>query len=312
MDSTALETDIHHPTDSTLLVDGIRVMTRRLACGKELQPQPGYVFSDHTRVAKKRALVILNAKKDTIRKAAYRDLPAYAGRVAGYAETAIPELRSFEGSDSRDTLAARALADRLERAVGLIGKGIDRTRRRVLNNEKVAASEKIVSFFEEHTDIIVKGARDTLYGHKVFLSGGASTLILDCLIERGNPADSDRYRQLLQRHNERFGRMPRQVAADGGFASQDNLRFAKEHQVQDAVFAKRRGLSVLDMARSHRVYKMPRNFRAGIEAGISCLKQAFGLARCRWSGWGGFKQYVWSSIVSYNLPAMARIRPAAA
>ena len=308
VDSTAVETDIHHPTDSTLLLDGIRVITRWLACGKDLRPQPVYVFSDHTRVAKKRTLTILNARKDALRKAAYRDLPAYAARVAGYAEAAIPELRSFQGSDPRDTLAARALADRLERAVGLLGKVIDQTRRRILNNEKVPASEKIVSFFEEHTDILVKGGRDTLYGHKVFLSGGASTLILDCLIERGNPADSDRYRPLLQRHEERFGRMPRQVAADGGFASQDNLRFAKEHQVRDAVFAKKRGLSVPEMAKSRWVYKMLRTFRAGIEAGISCLKRAFGLERCSWSGWGGFKQYVWSSIVSYNLLVMARIR----
>ena len=312
VDSTAVETDIHHPTDSTLLFDGIRVMTRWLACGKQLSPQPGYFFSNHTRVAKKRVMVIINAKKDTIRQAAYRDLLAYAERVAGYAVAAIPELRSFEGADCRDTFAARALAEHLQRAVDLLGRVIDQTRRRVLNNEKVPASEKIVSFFEEHTDIIVKGGRDTLYGHKVFLSGGASTLILDCLIERGNPADSDRYRQLLQRHEDRFGRMPRQVAADGGFASQDNLRFAKEHRVQDAVFAKKRGLSVLEMARSRWVYKMLRNFRAGIEAGISCLKRAFGLDRCSWSGWGGFKQYVWSSIVSYNLLVMARIQLAEA
>ena len=312
VDSTAVETDIHHPTDSTLLFDGIRVMTRWLACGKQLSPQPGYVFSDHTRVAKKRVLAIINAKKDTIRQAAYRDLLAYAERVAGYAVAAIPELRCFEGADPRDTFAACALAENLERAVGLLRRVIDQTRRRVFQNEKVPASEKIVSFFEEHTDILVKGGRDTLYGHKVFLSGGASALILDCLVERGNPADSDRYRQLLQRHEDRFGRMPRQVAADGGFASQDNLRFAKEHRVRDAVFAKKRGLSVLEMAKSHWVYKMLRNFRAGIEAGISCLKRAFGLDRCCWSGWGGFKQYVWSSIVSYNLLVMARIRLAEA
>jgi IS5 family transposase len=104
VDSTAVETDIHHPTDSTLLLDGIRVMTRWLACGKDLRPQPVYVFSDHTRVAKKRVVVILNARKDALRKAAYRDLLAYAARVAGYAEAAIPELRSFQGSDPRDLL----------------------------------------------------------------------------------------------------------------------------------------------------------------------------------------------------------------
>ena len=111
---------------------------------------------------------------------------------------------------------------------------------------------------------------------------------------------------------EQYGRMPRQITADGGFASKDNLVFAKENGVKDAVFAKKRGLSILDMAKSSWVYKKLRNFRAGIEAGISTLKRAFGLDRCTWSGWEGFKRYVWSSIVSYNLLVIAPIRPASA
>jgi IS5 family transposase len=307
IDSTAIETDIHHPTDSTLLFDGIRIITRWLADGKQLTPQPRYFFSDHTRVAKKRLMVILNTKKDKARLSAYKDLLAHAKRIVDYADAAIAELKVF---DARDFLAARALAYKLERAVGILRKVIDQTVRRVLKGEKVPASEKVVSFFEEHTDIIVKGRRDIQYGHKVFLTGGASTLILDCMIERGNLADTDRYKNLLVRHEEQYGQMPRQVSADGGFASKENLAFAKEHQVRDAVFAKKRGLSVLDMAKSTWVYKMLRNFRAGIEAGISTLKRAFGLDRCTWSGWDGFRQYVWSSIVSYNLLMLARIKMA--
>jgi len=98
------------------------------------------------------------------------------------------------------------------------------------------------------------------------------------------------------------------VSAHGGFASKNNLAFAKGLEIKDAVFAKKRGLSVIDMAKSAWVYKILRNIRAGIETGISTLKRAFGLDRCKWSGWGGFKQYVWSSIVSCNLLVMARIR----
>jgi transposase, IS5 family len=312
IDSTAIETDIHHPTDSTLLCDGIRVITRWLAAGKQLSPQPAYPFSDHTRAAKKRLMVILNTQKEKVRLAAYRELLSYAERVVAYAESAIPALRSFEGAALSDTFAALGLARNLERAVGIFGKVIDQTVRRVIKGEKVPASEKVVSFFEEHTDIIVKGRRDVQYGHKVFLTGGASNLILDCMIERGNPADSDRYQDLLERHREQFGRAPRQVSADGGFASRNNLAFAKGCEVKDAVFAKKRGLTVIEMAKSAWVYKMLRNFRAGIEAGISTLKRAFGLDRCTWSGWGGFKQYVWSSIVSYNLLVLARIRLAQA
>ena len=308
VDSTAVETDIHHPTDSTLLADGVRIITRWLAEGTGLTPQPVYQYSDHTRVVKKRVMTILNARKDTVRQKAYRDLLHYARLVKAYAESAIPELASYQGHDLTDTFAAHELARRLERAVRILGKVIDQTERRVLKGERVPASEKIVSFFEDHTDIIVKGGRDTEYGHKIFLSGGASTMILGCLICRGNPTDSDQYRSLLDQHKEWYGRMPRQVTADGGFASKENLAYAHACGVKDAVFARKRGLSILDMAKSTWVYKKLRNFRAGIEAGISALKRAFGLDRCTWSGWEGFKRYVWSSIVSYNLLVLARTR----
>jgi IS5 family transposase len=233
IDSTVIETDIHHPTDSTLLADGIRIITRWLMEGKQLMPRPLYVFCDHTRVVKKRVLAILNTKKDKVRKAAYRDLLMYAERVAGYAVDAIAELRSFEGNNINDTLGARALSDKLERAVDILGKTMDQAERRVLKGENVPASEKIVSFFEEHTDIIIKGGRDTEYGHKVFVSGGASTMILGCLIVRGNPADSDQYQPLLEQHRQWYDRMPRQVTADGGFASRENLVFAKGKGVSE-------------------------------------------------------------------------------
>jgi transposase, IS5 family len=312
VDSTAVETDIHHPTDSTLLADGIRIITRWLTEGKELNPPPRYQFSDHQRVVKKRVMTILNARKEDVREKAYKDLLHYAGLVRGYAVSAIPELASYTGHTLPDTFTGHELARRLERAVRILGKIIDQTERRVLKGEKVPASEKIVSFFEDHTDIIVKGRRETEYGHKVFFAGGASNMILGCLITRGNPADTDQYRPLLEQQQQWYGRMPRQVTADGGFASKDNLAFAKGSGVKDAVFAKRRSLSILDMAKSNWVYKKLRNFRAGIEAGISTLKRAFGLDRCTWSGWEGFKRYVWSSIVSYNLLVLARVRLASA
>lgn len=97
-----------------------------------------------------------------------------------------------------------------------------------------------------------------------------------------------------------------------GFASKGNLAYAKENGVNDAVFSKKRGLSIKEMAQSTWVYKRLRNFRAGIEANISTLKRAYGLTRCNWTGWEGFKQYVWSAIVSYNLLTIARLQLAKA
>ena len=310
IDSTAVEADVHYPTDSTLLQDVIRVITRCLARGKELSPAPAYAFSNHNRVVKKRELKILNSKKENERKKCYRDLLDIAGRVRGYVAEAIGVLQDFESDDILETCVARTIAEKLQRAVGLMDRIMDQTRRRVIEGEKVPASEKVVSIFECHTDILEKGNRETTYGHKLFVVGGQSGMILDSVIERGNPADSAMLLPMLERQEELFGRPPRQVAGDGGFASRENLEKAKARGIKDVSFSKRKGISVLDMVKSSWVYKKLRNFRAGIEANISVLKRAFGLTRCTWSGWDGFRQYVRSAIVSYNLLVLARIKTA--
>src|SRR5208283_6100445 len=129
----------------------------------------------------------------------------------------VAVLAGFQSADLEQMIYARILVDKLERALDLLSRIMDQTRRRVINGEKVPASEKIVSFFECHSDIIEKGNRETVYGHKVFLTGGESGLILDCVIERGNPADSAMFMPLMDRQKEIYGRFPRQVAADGGF-----------------------------------------------------------------------------------------------
>ncbi|MCX5905876.1 MAG: ISNCY family transposase [Deltaproteobacteria bacterium] len=311
MDSTVVETHVHFPTDSSLLQDGIRIITRWLGEGKSLQPMPGYSFSDHTRRAKKWVMTIMNTRKEAIREKAYRDLLGLAGRVQGYALGAIPILYGFVSEDAQECLQAYALAEKLERAVSLLDRVMDQAKRRVLQGEQVPSSEKVVSFFECHTDIIVKDRRDTFYGHKIFLTGGQTGLILDCVVERGNPADTALFPVLVERQERLYGRPPRQVAADGGFASQENLACGKGRGIQDVAFAKKRGLSVLEMVKSQWVYEKLRNFRAGIEASISWLKRSFGLGFCTWRGWAGFKQYLWSEIVSYNLLILSRLKMAA-
>jgi transposase, IS5 family len=105
-------------------------------------------------------------------------------------------------------------------------------------------------------------------------------------------------------------RRPRQVAADGGYASQDNLTAAKARGIKDVAFHKKRGVALEDMVKSRWVYRKLRNFRAGIEAGISCLKRAYGLARCTWRGLDHFKTYIWSAAVTHNLVLLARLKPA--
>lgn len=306
IDATAVETNIHEPRDSRLLCDGVRIITRWLERGKSLNPTPCYSFSDHRRVMKKRLIVILNSKKEEQRVSAYKDMLFYARLVAGYAEDAIKDLSS--NTCAADILRAKGISERIRKSLELLLRVIDQTERRVFKGESVPSGEKVVSFFEPHTDIIRKSNRDTEYGHKVFFTTGSSSLILDCIIEQGNPSDSTRYMPLLNRQKDIFGRMPRQTSADGGFASRENLTDAKGAGVKDIAFSKKRGLNILDMVKSNWVYKQLRNFRAGIEATISTLKRSFGLRRCNWTGWEGFKQYVWSSVVSYNLLMLARLK----
>jgi len=130
-------------------------------------------------------------------------------------------------------------------------------------------------------------------------------LILDLVIETGNPADAERFLSMLDRHIARCGTPPRQMAADGGYASRDNLDQAKARRVTDVAFHKKRGLAVADMAKSAWVYRKLRNFRAG----ISCFKRAYGGGRCTWRGLDHFKRYVWSAVAAHNLVLFARLKP---
>jgi hypothetical protein len=161
-----------------------------------------------------------------------------------------------------------------------IARVIVQTRRRVLDGEIVPVSEKLVSLFEPHADIIVKGGRQVQYGHKLNLATGKSGLILDIVIETGNPADAERFVSMLDRHIARTGAPPRQTAADGGYASRANLAAAKARGVADVAFHKKCGIAIIEMVKSLWVYRRLRNFRAGIEAAISCFKRAYGGARC--------------------------------
>ncbi len=194
----------------------------------------------------------------------------------------------------------------VERLLPLVDAVISQTERRVFKGEKVPAQEKVVSLYEPHTDIIVKDRRQVQYGHKLNLVQGKSRLILDLVIEEGNPADSERFVPMMERQKAIYGRAPRQSSSDGGYASRANLEDGKEMDISDVAFHKKRGLEVEEMAKSQYVYKTLFRFRASIEAGISWLKRCFGLSRCQCKGSERFDPHCWSSVVCYNLVILAR------
>ena len=217
-DSTGVKSPIRHPLDSQLLYDSIRKITALLRALRAYHP---VLCVDHCRRAKRRCINLRNARGKQRKKVFYKDLLKVARKTAHYARLALKQASHWEDVPSRLIVA------RLRHYLQLLRRVIDQTQRRVLGGEKVPAAQKVVSIFQEHTDILQKGGRETTFGHKVFLNGGPSALMLDCRVVRGNPSDHDHLKPMIERHYQLFGHYPRQASFDGGFAGQDNLRWPK-------------------------------------------------------------------------------------
>jgi transposase, IS5 family len=304
IDSTVTQALMHPPSDSSLLWDGVRVMVRLLKQASALPGAPSIIWCNHRRLAKKRALAIQYSRGKAQKTKLYRELIAATRATVSALEHAAQRAVACA------TIEAELWLGQVRHYLPLIGRIIAQAERRILAGEAVPSSEKLVSLFETHADIIVKGGRGVYYGHKLNLTTGKSGLILDVVVEAGNPADAERFLPMIERHIAHQGTPPRQTASDGGYASLDNLKQAKALGVQDVAFHKKRALTIDDMVKSRWVYRKLKNFRAGIEANISCLKRAFGLARCTWRGLDHFRAYVWSSVVAYNLALFVRLKPA--
>jgi IS5 family transposase len=297
-DTTVVDAAIHEPSDSSLLWDCVRVASRLMHRMARRQPALRAAFSDHTRRAKRRAYTIKFHRRRQDMVSQYRDLIRVARAVREDALHVV-EAASRIGALAALTAELGALLPRMDRV-------LDQTERRVLHGETVPSREKLVSIFETHTDIIVKDNRETRYGHKVCLTGGLSSLVLDCVIDEGNPTDSTLVERTLERHIELFGQAPVQAAFDGGFASRENVATAKALGIEDIAFHRKSGMQITEMVRSAWVFRRLRDFRSGIEGCISTLKRAFQMDRCSWRGWSSFRAYVWSCVTSFNLIVLAR------
>ncbi len=189
IDSTVTETHIRKPTDSQLLCDGVRVLTRLLVHARDELGAEAFPFHNHRRAAKRWALRA-SRRREKRRRAAYRELLRIARRTLGYVHGALA------AADEREAPALRDWRAKALQYGELLGRVVDQAERRVLRGERVPAQEKVASLFEPHTDIIVKGGREVQYGHKVNLSTGASGLVLDAV------ADSRAFRSLIPFHSD--------------------------------------------------------------------------------------------------------------
>jgi IS5 family transposase len=302
-DCTVTETNIHPPSDSSLLVDGIRVLNHRVRLARELLGD-STEFVDELRRAKRCGRHIATSRKGEERTDLYQELFELTRKSLEMARNAIPALDAQEAK-----LKKRAL--RLRRQIILflprVEQVLDQAQRRILREEKVPSEEKIVSLFEPHTDIVIKNWKDVFYGHKVCLATGKSSMVLASWVLKGNPCDSTLAKTAIEKTRDNLGgRIPRQVVFDGSFKSRQNLTDLKELKVEDVVFTKHQGLKVEEMAKSPEAFEALRCFRAGIEGCISFLKRTFGWARCTWRSMPSFQAYIAAAALTYNLLLLAR------
>jgi len=301
IDSTVVASNIAPPSDSQLLNDSVRVLSRLLAKSKNITGVK-IRFTDQRKPSKSLAFQIFNAK-NAGKEVLYPSLLKLIRIVLKQVDRGLQSVMT----GACDSEEKQKWIREVEHYRDLTQKVISQTERRVIHKESVHSSEKIVSLFEPHTDIIVKGFRDVQYGHKINLSSEKSGFITYLSIEKGNPADSDLFMPVLDFHQSKLGRLPGSVVADGGYASKANVEKGRGLGVKRVVFHKPVGISLQAMGVKSKTFDQLRHFRAGVEGNISELKRAFGATKAKWKGLDGFKAYVWSSVLSYNLMRLARI-----
>jgi IS5 family transposase len=295
-DSTMVESNIHYPTNNSLVWDCIRESDRLMRHLKEEMDDLSYI--DYTKSAKSTFFKINNTKLADKRADLFRKQLATFTKTINQTSNAIKKKSV--------SIAAFIIQHELDRLLLLMEQVYQMTYRREINNEAVPNNEKIFSIYELHTDIIVKGSREVQFGHKINLTSGKSNLILDCEVLRGNPSDRTLYQPTLSRVIEGYRTVPRDTVTDGGYASLENLWYAQRRGIANVVFNKVTG-SLRSMASSLNMETRLKKWRSGIEANISNLKRGFNLSRCTWKGWEHFQSKVLWSVLGYNFRVLTTL-----
>ena len=297
-DTTTIETNIHHPTNNSLVWDCIRKSNDHL--NKLCQEVNGLSCRNYTKGAKKTYFKINNtASKDKKIKLFTKQLQAFTKCINQVSNV-------IKKKDICASIEAMAYIYLLKDLLPIMKQVYDISFRKEIKGEKVSSSEKIFSIFERHTDIIVKGSRDIIFGHKINLTSGKSNLVLDCYMERGNPSDAKLYSPTLDRVIENYDKIPRDIAVDGGFASKANIEHSVERGLVNVVFNKIVG-SMKNQASSSNMETRLKKWRSGIEANISNLKRGFNIHRCNWKGWDNFQSKVLWSVLAYNIRVISNL-----
>jgi IS5 family transposase len=314
VDTTAVETNVHFPTDSGLIGDGVRVVSRLLRRAKavlgEVASELGEAFRSRVRTVRKlsQQLHRIARRKNEQGRAALR--VAYGRLITAAKRTVAQGKRVLKAVQERtDEPKALRLAARFAAVLPRLKQGIRQAERRVLEDDPVPAGEKVLSLFEPHTQVVprFKAGKPVEFGRKLRLDEVEGGIVTGyAILEQGGGQDQPYLADALANHREQFGRAPGLLAADRGLASAANERLAQEAGVKQVALphagrpppgrqAQERGV------RFRRGYR----FRAGIEGRIHALRRDYGLKRCRYRGERGMGRWVGWGIVAQNLSKVA-------
>ena len=315
MDTTVVETNVHYPTNNSLVWDCIHESQRLL---KHLQEEVNdLTIRDYTKSAKK-GYYLINNTKSSGKKSVEKDKKVLDKRTHLFIKQLVTFTKAINQVANivkkkeiyNISINAMAILIQIEQLLPLMQQVYDFTNRHEVKKERVDNEDKIFSIYELHTDIIVKGSRETKFGHKVNFVNGKSNLILAVETHRGNPADSSLYQPMIEKVINIYNCVPRDSATDGGFASSENMQCAKNKGIINIVFNKIVG-NLHNVCTSLNLETRLKKWRSAIEAIISNVKRGFNLHRCNWKGEAHFEQKVLWSTIAYNIRVMSAALKAA-
>jgi IS5 family transposase len=313
VDTTAVETDVHYPTDSSLLYDSVRVLTRTLGYMRKVSP--AVVGPHRGRVKDTKRLVYRLVRggaklHEGTRKKLYRKLIAGTERVMAWA--AEVRARVAAGVPAEMGLLAqlelKSWAADLEKYLPLAAKCVKQARERVLEGKPVPNEKKIFSIFEPHTELLIRGKKGKAveFGHMVELRQVDGGLITHYRVHERRPAEAPLLVPAVEAHQELFGRVPEVCAADRGFYAKEELQKVEVLGVKEVCVPKKGKRTAAEEEREHsRWFKRGQAFRAGIEGMISVLKRGYGWRRCLREGFARFESWVGGGVLARNLVWLA-------
>jgi IS5 family transposase len=311
VDTTVVETNIHYPTDSTLLGDGVRVLTRAMRHIQRETGKAGTRLHRRLRSVKYRLIEIGRAAKERNEQApekikrCYEKLMVTTCLVVAQANTYVEEVASGikPAATAMGEVRVKAWVEQLKHFSQLTERVLEQTKARVIKGN-THFKEKLLSLFEEHTEAIRKGkaAKPTEFGKMVKIQEADHQIITDYEVFEKRPVDADLLQSSIQTHQRLLGRVPKLVAADAGFFRADNERKAKEQGVEKLAVPNKRTRSRAQWQHQRqRWFRRAQRWRVGCEGRISVLKRKHGLLRCRYHGMEGMERWVGLGAIANNL-----------